>query len=172
MGNNWITPFKDKVPFIHPKAFVDVSARIIGDVLVEEGASIWPMAVLRADDNGIRIGRRAAILDLVLLEAPKGHPVLIEDEALVSHGAIVHGAHIQSRALVGIGAIVLDGAVVGTGSIIGAGSIVTPGTRIPGNSLVLGVPGKIIRETGPEERHSISKQLEELQQKAFLYTAF
>jgi carbonic anhydrase/acetyltransferase-like protein (isoleucine patch superfamily) len=156
----------DKKPVIHPKAVVDVSARIIGDVHVKEGASIWPMAVLRADSAEIRIGRRASILDLAMLEAPEGHPVWVADEALVSHGAMLHGASVESRALVGMGAIVLDGAFVSGGSIIGAGSLLPPGTRVPPNSLVLGVPGKVVRETTQQERESIMVQLAELHDKA------
>jgi carbonic anhydrase/acetyltransferase-like protein (isoleucine patch superfamily) len=124
-NNRLITPYGKKAPNIHADAYVDISARIIGDVLIEEGASVWPMAVIRADSAEIYIGKRAAILDLALLEAPEGHPVWIEDETLISHGAIVHGARIQSHALVGIGAIILDGAIISTGSIIGAGSVVT-----------------------------------------------
>ena len=162
----WITPFGDKVPDIHAEAFVDVSARIIGAVRVDEGASIWPMAVLRADAAEVNVGIRAAVLDLALLESPEGHPVHVGERALVSHGAIVHGAIIESRALVGIGAIVLDGAVIGRGSIIGAGSLVTPRVRIPSNSLVLGVPGKVVRETTPQERQTIMDQLEELYEKS------
>jgi carbonic anhydrase/acetyltransferase-like protein (isoleucine patch superfamily) len=150
---------------------VDISARIIGDVVVEAGASIWPMAVLRADSDRIRVSRRAAVLDLALLEAPEGHPVVLEEEALVSHGAIVHGARIQSRAIVGIGAIVLDGAVVGRGSIVGAGAVVPPDTRIPPNSMALGVPCRVIRETSPEERERILGQIEELYLKSRRYKA-
>jgi len=135
-SNSWITSYGDKVPIIHPEALVDVSVRIIGDVHVDKGASIWPMAVLA------------------------------EEEALISHGAIVHGARIQSRSLVGIGAIILDGALVSTGSIVGAGSLIPPGTEIPPNSLVLGVPGKIIRETTPQERQAIVDQVQELHRKS------
>lgn len=165
-SGSWITPYGDKIPHIHPDAYVDVSARVIGEVHVEEGASVWPMTVLRADDEEVRIGACAAVLDQSLLEAPEGHPVWLENEALVSHGVIIHGARIQSHALVGIGAIILDGALVSSGSIIGAGSIVTPHTRIPPNSLVLGVPGKIVRETTPEERQSIVRQVRGLYQKS------
>ncbi len=165
-SNSWITSYGDKVPIIHPEALVDASVRIIGDVHVDKGASIWPMAVLRADSAEIRIGQRAGVLDLALLEAPEGHPVLAEEEALISHGAIVHGARIQSRSLVGIGAIILDGALVSTGSIVGAGSLIPPGTEIPPNSLVLGVPGKIIRETTPQERQAIVDQVQELHRKS------
>lgn len=159
---SFITPYKDRKPQIHRDAYVDFSARIIGDVVIEEGASIWPMAVLRADSAQIRVGRRAAVLDLALLEAPEKYPVLIEDEALISHRVVVHGAHIYSHVLVGIGAIVLDGAVVSRGSIIGAGSVVTAGAYIPPNSLVMGTPGKIIRETSEKERQDIILQIEEL----------
>lgn len=166
MMRSWITPYGDKKPRIHPEAFIDVSVRIIGDVQVEKDASIWPMAVLRASNAQIRIGRGAAVLDLALLEAPEGHPVLVEEEALISHGAIIHGARVQSRALVGIGAIVLDGAVISSGSIIGAGSVIPPGTKIPPNSLVLGVPGKVVRETTPQERQGILEQLTELYEKS------
>ena len=167
--NPWITPYLHKVPEIHSQAFVDVSARIIGDVRLEEGASVWPMAVLRADAESIRLGRRAAVLDLALVEAPEGHPVVVGDESIVSHGARVHGAIVEPGALVGIGAVVLDGAVVSTGSIIGAGSVVAPRTHVPPNSLVLGIPGKVARETTPEERKTILAQVEDLFEKSRNY---
>lgn len=167
----FITPFNDKAPSIHRDAFVDVSARVIGDVSVGPGASIWPGAVVRADSAPIRIGKRAAVLDLVLIEAPEGLAVEIEDEALVSHGALIHGARICTHALVGIGAIILDGAVVSTGSIIGAGSLVAPGTEIPPHSLIMGVPGKRIRETTAEERLNMGRQIEGLFRKSRSYMA-
>jgi len=166
LPQRWVSAYRDKVPRIESSAFVDAAARIIGDVWVEAEASIWPMAVLRADSAKIYVGRRAAILELSLLEAPEEHPVWVEEEALVSHGAIIHGACVQRRALIGIGAIVLDGAVVSTGSIIGAGSLVSPGTQVPTNSFVLGVPGRIVRETTPDERQSIIDQLDELHRKS------
>jgi carbonic anhydrase/acetyltransferase-like protein (isoleucine patch superfamily) len=164
-----ITPFCDKTPGIHPSAFVDRSARIIGDVTLEEGVSVWPMAVLRADSAAIFIGRKTSILDLSLVEAPTGHPVIIDEEALISHRVVIHGAQVQKRALIGIGAIVLDGAVISSGSIIGAGSVVAPGTTIPANSLVMGTPGKVVRETTEEERALILKQIDELYTKSRQY---
>jgi carbonic anhydrase/acetyltransferase-like protein (isoleucine patch superfamily) len=163
---NLITPFGGKIPAIHPKAFVDISARIIGDVSVGSGASIWPGAVIRADSEFIRIGERAVVLDLALMEAPEGHPAILEDEALVSHNAVIHGAYICSRALIGIGAIILDGAVISSGSIIAAGSLVPPGTEIPPNSLVMGVPGKRVRAITEDERRSIMTQLQEVFKKS------
>lgn len=168
---DWITPYGASVPQVHPGAWVDVSARILGAVVVEEEASIWPMTVLRADSEPIRVERRAAILDLALVEAPEGHPVVVGQEAIVSHAARVHGATLQPRCLVGIGAIALDGALISTGSIVGAGAVVPPGTVVPPNSLVLGIPGKVVRETTQKEREAILAQVEELLTKSRVYAA-
>jgi len=164
-----ITPFNGKMPSIHCDAFVDLSARVIGDVTIEEGASIWPMAVIRADSANIHISRNAAVLDLSLVEAPAGHPVIIDEETLISHRAVIHGAQIQKRVLVGIGAIILDGAVVSSGSIVAAGSVVAPGTRIPPNSLVVGMPGKVVRGTTEKERGLVLEQVHELYTKSLQY---
>lgn len=161
--------YGEKSPCVDPKAWVDFSARLLGEVRVEREASIWPMAVLRADSESIVIRERAAVLDLALVEAPQGHPVVVGKEAIVSHGAKVHGAVLEPCCLVGIGAIVLDGAVVSTGSIVGAGAVIPPGMVIPPNSLVLGVPGKVVRQTTEQERSTISAQVEELLTKSRVY---
>ncbi len=165
----WISGFLGRSPRIDPSAFVDISARVIGDVQIEEEASLWPMVVVRADSSSVLIGRRAAILDLALLEAPENYPVTIGPGALISHGAIIHGARVEGSALVGINAIVLDGAVVSAGSMVGAGSLVTAGTHIPPNSLVFGSPARIIRETTVEERAVIQRQVDELLVKSAAY---
>lgn len=164
--NPLISSFKKMKPSIHSDAFVDISARIIGAVRVEQGASIWPMAVLRADSAEIIVSSHAAVLDLSLLEAPEGHSVHLEDYALVSHGAVVHGAQICSGALIGIRAIILEGAIISSGSIVGANSLVTADIMVPPNSLVLGTPGEVVRETTPFERQRILDQSEELYQKS------
>ncbi len=165
----FLTQFEDKVPAIHDTVYVDISARIIGDVVIHEGASIWPMVVLRADTSKIVIGRRAVISDFAFIESPEGYPVKIEEEALVSHGAKIHGAHIGSRSLVGIDAIVLDGAVISPGSIIGAGSFIAAGAFVPPDSLVMGIPGRVIREIKPAERDNIQRQIELLYEKSRKY---
>jgi carbonic anhydrase/acetyltransferase-like protein (isoleucine patch superfamily) len=165
----FITPFGGNVPYIHPDAYADVSVRIIGNVILKEGVTVWPMAVLRADCSSIRVEKKAAILDLALLEAPEGRPVSVGEKALISHGAVIHGATIESAVLVGIGAIILDAAVIHSGSIIGAGSVIPPGVHIPPNSLVIGIPGKVVRETTRKEQQDILTQLEDLYQKSRLY---
>ena len=156
-------------PLIDPQAWVDIAARIIGRVSLAAGVTIWPGAVLRADDEAIAIGQDSAVLDLALIEAPSGHPVVVEPGALVSHQACVHGATIKSGALVGIGAIVLDGAVVGEGARVGAGAVVPPRMEVPAGVLVLGAPAKVIRELKPAERAMVAGQLAELRAKAAIY---
>jgi len=164
-----ISSFQGKSPDIHESAFIDLSARVIGDVRVEEGVSIWPMAVLRADDSPTVIRRHSAILDQCLIESPEGSPVTVGELSIVSHRAIIHGAVVGPGVLVGVGAIVLDHAIVSAGSIIAAGAIVTPRTVIPPNSLVIGSPGRILRETTPEDREGIRTQVHGLFTKSRLY---
>jgi carbonic anhydrase/acetyltransferase-like protein (isoleucine patch superfamily) len=164
-----ITPYDGHAPRLAAGAFVDRSARLIGRVEIGPGASVWPGAVLRADDESITVGQGSAVLDLCLLEAPHGHPVVVEAGALVSHQACLHGATVRGGALVGIGAIVLDGAVVGEGALVGAGALVPPGMEVPPGMLLLGAPAKAVRELKPAERDNIAAQVAELQEKAKAY---
>jgi len=168
-GAQFISSFDGRKPVIHESVYVDVSARIIGHVVINEEASIWPMAVIRADGAQVVVGRRAVISDFAFIESPEGYPVNIGDEALISHGVIIHGALIESRSMIGIGAIVLDGAVVSSGSIIGAGTFIAAGAHIPPNSLVMGTPGRVIREVKPGERQNIQQQIELVYQKSRKY---
>jgi len=164
-----ITPFGGHAPQIGPGVFIDPSARLIGRIHLAEGSMIWPGAVLRADDDRIEIGAGSAVLDLALVEAPAGKPVIVEPGALVSHQVCLHGATVKSGALVGVGAIVLDKAVVGPGALVGAGAVVPPGMEVPEGVLVLGQPAKVIRELKPAEREEVASQLVELAAKAKLY---
>jgi len=165
----FITPFNGHRPQIAPNAFVDISARLIGRVTVEENASIWPGAVLRADDETIIIGKESAVLDLCLLEAPHENKVIVEPGALVSHNVCLHGATVKSGALVGIGAIVLDGAVVEEDALVGAGAVVPPKMIVPSGMLVLGQPAKPIRAVRPSEKENLRAQLADLHEKAREY---
>jgi carbonic anhydrase/acetyltransferase-like protein (isoleucine patch superfamily) len=165
----YITSFNGHNPRIDPTAFVDISVRLIGRVTLASGVTVWPGAVLRADDEEIRIGQGSAILDMCLLEAPAGHPVVVEPGALVSHMVCLHGAVVKTGSLVGIGAIVLDGAVVGERTLVGAGTLVPPGMEVPAGVLVMGQPAKVIRELKPTERETVDRQLAELKAKAEIY---
>ena len=166
-----ITPFNGKAPIVAPDVWVDPSARLIGDIELGAQASVWPGAVLRADAAGIVVGRRSAVLDLCLIESPAGRPVIIGENALISHKVCLHGARVEDGALVGIGAIVLDGATIGAGALVGAGAVVTPGTTVAAGMLVLGQPAKAVRPLTPDEVLTIRAQVEELCQKAADYRA-
>lgn len=165
----FITSLGEKIPFVDPDAFVDISARIIGEVHLDKGVTVWPMAVLRADSSSIHVGRGSAILDLVLVEAPLNYPVSIGENCLISHGAMIHGATILTSSLVGVGAIVLDGATISSGSVVAAGSLVPAGTVVPPNTLVMGSPARVVRETTPGEREALILQLQELSEKTAMY---
>jgi carbonic anhydrase/acetyltransferase-like protein (isoleucine patch superfamily) len=164
-----ITNFKGISPIIGPEVWVDPTARLIGRVELEAAASVWPGAVLRADEERIVIGKQSAVLDLCLIESPGGHPVIVGDGALISHKACLHGARVEANALVGIGAIVLDGAVIRSGALVGAGAIVTPGTIVDEGMLVLGQPAKPVRQLSAQERAKIKDQVAELVAKAVEY---
>jgi carbonic anhydrase/acetyltransferase-like protein (isoleucine patch superfamily) len=164
-----ITPYGGKSPRFDGTVFIDPTARLIGDIALGPGASIWPFALLRADSAQIIVGERSGILDKVLIESPEEHPVTIEKEALVSHGAILHGCTVREGAIVGIGAIVLDGAEVGRHAIVGAGSLVPPGMKVPDQSLCLGIPAKVIRLLNGPDREKARAQIREVYEKSRKY---
>jgi gamma-carbonic anhydrase len=140
------------MPRIHPTAYIDESAQVIGDVEIGEESSVWMAVVVRGDVHAIRIGRRTNLQDGTIVHVMRGtHPTAIGDDVTVGHGAIVHGCTIENGSLVGMGAIVLNGALVGEGSLVAAGTLVPEGMQIPPRSLVMGSPGRVKRPlTGAE----------------------
>jgi carbonic anhydrase/acetyltransferase-like protein (isoleucine patch superfamily) len=135
--------------------FVAGNATVTGDITVGNHVGIWFGAVIRADKDRIVIGDRSNIQDNCVVHTSKGFPVTIGNDVSVGHGAILHGCTIDNKVLVGMGAIILNGAKIGTGSIIGAGTVVTEGREIPPDSVVIGVPGKIVRQTDPDQQQHI-----------------
>lgn len=153
-----IRKFQDKLPKIHETVFVAENAVIIGDVEIEEGASVWYNCVLRGDVNSIRVGANTNIQDGTIIHVSrKTHPTVLENEITIGHRATIHGCRIETGCLIGIGAIILDGARIGRNSLIAAGSLVTPGTEIPPKSFVLGAPAKIKRLLTDEEAGNLEK---------------
>lgn len=150
--------------------FVAENATIIGDVVCGKDVSVWFSAVIRGDREPIVIGDGSNIQDNVVVHASPGYPAAIGKEVSVGHGAIIHGCTIRDEVLIGMGAIVMNGAVIGSGSIIGAGAVVTEGKTIPENSLVLGVPGKVVAMTNAEQRASILKNATDYRELAARYT--
>jgi len=127
------------------------TAAVIGCVILKKNASIWWGATLRGDNEPITIGENSNIQDGSVLHTDMGAPLNIGDNVTVGHLAMLHGCEIGDGSLVGIGAVVLNGARVGRSCLIGAKALITEGKEIPDNSLVMGAPGKVIRELRPEE---------------------
>ena len=131
---------------------------IIGDVVIGEDASIWPLCVVRGDVNYIRIGARTNIQDGSILHVMKDeYPLILGDDITVGHSVTPHGCTIESRCLIGMRATILNGVVVGEGCIIAAGTLLTERTVIPPRSLVLGSPGKIKRQLTPIDQAAIDR---------------
>ena len=145
---------------VHPTAFIHPLAVILGDVTLGARVSVWPTAVLRGDSDSITIGDDSNVQDGTIIHADHGVPTTIGNRVAIGHRAIVHGSTIEDDCLIGMGAILLNGVHVGSGSIVGAGAVVREGMRIPPNSLVLGVPGRVTRETTPDERERIKSTVD------------
>jgi carbonic anhydrase/acetyltransferase-like protein (isoleucine patch superfamily) len=131
---------------VDPQAFIARGAIVLGNVTIGAESSVWFNAVLRGDSDAIRIGRQTNIQDACVLHCDAGVPCTIGDRVTLGHGAIVHGATVADDCLIGMRAVVLNRAVIGAGSLVAVGALVTEGVEIPPGSLVMGVPGKVVRQ--------------------------
>ena len=151
-----IRAFKSILPQVDTSAYVDESAQVIGQVAIGAESSVWMNVVIRGDVNHIRIGKRTNIQDLTMVHGQhETHATTIGDEVTVGHSAIIHGATVEDRVLVGMGAVLLNGVHVEHDCVIAAGTLLTEGTRIPARSLVMGRPGKVKRSLTDEEVENI-----------------
>jgi len=151
-----LRPYRSVYPTVHPSAFVDASAQVIGDVHLGPESSVWMNVVVRGDVHYVRIGARTNIQDLTLVHVMRDtNPTVIGDDVTVGHGAVVHGCTIEDRCLIGMGAILLNGCRIGTRSIVAAGALVTEGFVVPPGSMVMGLPARVVRPLTPEEDASI-----------------
>ena len=144
-------PCRSHRPRLHSSVFVVPGACLIGRVQIGAGSSVWFNAVLRADINRIRVGRRTNIQDLSLLHVDHDQPCLLGDEIVVGHQACLHGCTVGDGALIGIGSIVLSGARIGEEALVGAGCVVPEGVRIPPRTLVMGIPARRVRTLSAAE---------------------
>ena len=138
--------FDGKSPKVDSEAYVSPRASLIGDIEIGADSSVWEFAVMRADMNYIRIGKGTSIQDNVTVHTTFMNPTEVGDYVTAGHNCVIHACSIGDRTVIGMGAIVLDGAKVGNDCVIGAGSVVTEGKVIPDGSLVLGIPGKVVKE--------------------------
>jgi len=145
-------------PRIDPAAYVDPQAAVIGDVTIAAGASVWPFAVLRGDqDNYVTLGRNSNVQDSSVLHVTLQFPCIVGDNVTIGHRAVVHACRVMNNVRIGIGAVVLDGAVIEEGAQVGAGALVPPGKVVPAGWLVMGVPAKPVRKMDPAELEDILK---------------
>jgi carbonic anhydrase/acetyltransferase-like protein (isoleucine patch superfamily) len=150
-------------------AFAADNATLTGEIELGEGASVWFGCVLRGDDAPLVIGAETNVQDLTMIHADPGVPNRIGARVTIGHRAILHGAEVEDECLIGMGAILLGGSRIGRGSIVAAGAVVKEKLLVPPRSLVVGVPARIVRELGEEERQAIVRSAEDYRRKAELY---
>jgi carbonic anhydrase/acetyltransferase-like protein (isoleucine patch superfamily) len=148
-----IRPYRGLTPQIAESAYIDPSAQVIGDVIVGERSSVWPLVTIRGDVNHIRIGDETSIQDNSVLHVDhRFYPCLVGNRVTVGHSVVLHGCVVEDEALIGIGAIVLNGAKIGPGAIVAAGALVPEGMDVPANTLVMGTPAKVKRAVTADEQ--------------------
>lgn len=146
-----IYALEDRKPILEGANFVAPNAAVIGSVRLRTGASVWWGVTIRGDNDLITLGENVNIQDNSVIHTDGGVPVDLERNVSVGHLVMLHGCTVRENSLIGIGAIILNRAVIGSNCLIGAGAMVTEGKVIPDGSLVLGVPGKVVRQLTPEE---------------------
>jgi len=151
-----IHPVKNHTPQIDQSVFIAPDCWILGQVTIEENVSCFFGAVLRGDINPIKVGKGSNIQEHAVLHTSKGlGPCVVEEDVTVGHRAILHGCHIKSRSIIGMGSTILDNAVIGEDCIVGAQALVPMNFNAPAKSLILGVPAKVIRQLTDQEIESI-----------------
>lgn len=146
-----IKSYRDKHPRIGKNVFIAPNAVVIGDVVIEDHASIWYGTVVRGDRSGIRIGAYTNIQDNCTIHTVPNHPVSVGAHVTVGHNAVIHGCVVEEACLIGIGAVLLNGASVGRGSIVAANSLVREGQVVEAHRLAAGVPAQVKRELDPAQ---------------------
>ncbi|MCT4779447.1 MULTISPECIES: gamma carbonic anhydrase family protein [Exiguobacterium] len=162
-------PYRDVSPSLAEHVFVAPGAFLIGDVTVGEESTIWFNAVLRGDEGPITIGKRCSIQDNATIHLYEGAPVIIADEVTVGHNAILHGCKIGRRSIVGMGATVLDHAEIGEECIIGANTLIPSGKKFPPRSLIIGSPGKVVRELTAADLEMIQESIDSYVDKGYAF---
>ncbi|WP_020680442.1 gamma carbonic anhydrase family protein [Marinobacterium rhizophilum] len=141
-----IYQYDGQVPDIHDDSYVADQATVIGKVILRQGASVWPQAVLRGDNETIEIGVGSNVQEGAVFHTDMGFPLTLAANVTVGHQAMLHGCTVGEGSLIGIQAVVLNGAVIGKNCLVGAGALVTEGKVFPDNSLIIGSPAKVVRQ--------------------------
>ncbi|TDK61055.1 gamma carbonic anhydrase family protein [Bacillus salipaludis] len=162
-------PYNGVAPSIDETVFVAPGAYLIGDIKIGKESTIWFNAVLRGDEGPISIGEQTSIQDNTTIHLYEGCPVEIGDGVTVGHNVILHGCKIGNRSIIGMGSTLLDHVEIGDECIIGANTLLTSGTKIPPRSLVVGSPGKVVRELTEKDLQLIQMSIEVYVQKGREY---
>jgi len=150
-----VLAFNGVTPSLAPGVFVAPGAMVIGDVTIGEGSSVWYNAVLRGDIAPIRIGKGSNVQDGAVLHVDEGVPCVLGDGVVIGHGAVVHSATVGNGAMVAMNATLLSHAKIGDECIVGANALVAEGKEFPARSLIVGVPGKVLRDVTNEQAEAI-----------------
>ena len=165
-----IKEFNHNQPQLGRNVYISENAAVIGDVTLGDEVNIWFGAVVRGDMHYIKIDSRSNVQDNAVVHVTSAvSPTNIGSGVTVGHGAIIHGCTIEDNCMIGMGAIVMDDAVIGAGSLVGAGALIPPNMKVPPKSLVVGMPGKVIREVHKEEYEMIIERPREYIELASLY---
>lgn len=152
-----VQEFEGKRPELKGEFYIHEKSVLIGDIKADEYFSSWPGAVIRADVAPVIMGKRCCIQDNVVLHVSKEEPIIIGDDVCITHGAILHSCKIGNNCFVSMGAIILDGAIIEDDCLIAAGALVPPGKIISKGSVVMGTPGKVVRNVTEEEKRLIKE---------------
>jgi carbonic anhydrase/acetyltransferase-like protein (isoleucine patch superfamily) len=166
-----IFQLKEQQPSISDTAYVSTAATVIGDVHILEGSSVWPGAVIRGDNDRITVGRGSNVQDGAILHADANHPLSVGEHVSVGHAAVLHGCTIHDGTLIGIHATILNDAVIGKHCIVAAGAVISEGKHFPDGSLIMGVPGKVVRQLSKDDIAKVLANAKEYVTKTSLYKA-
>ncbi len=155
-----IAGFQDAQPSLSKGVWIAPSATVIGDVTLEQDVNVWYGTVMRGDVGAIRVGARTNIQDLSMLHMNGGEETVVGQDVTLGHRVTLHGCTIGDRVLVGMGAIILDGATVGSDVVIAAGTLIPPRMTIPSGTMVMGQPGRVVRDLKDTELAWIPKSAE------------
>ena len=136
----------DDAPQMHADTWVAADANLIGNVVMEEGSSVWFCSTLRADHEFILVGAGTNVQENTVMHVDRGYPLTIGTNCTIGHKVMLHGCTIGNNTLIGMGATILNGAKIGNNCLIGAGALITEGKEIPDGALVMGAPGKVVRQ--------------------------
>ena len=168
--NTMIKAFQNSLPNLGRKVYISENAAVIGNVILGDEVNIWFGAVVRGDMHYITIDSRSNVQDNAVVHVTTAvSPTNIGSGVTIGHGAIIHGCTIEDDCMIGMGATVMDDAIIGAGSLVGAGALVPPNMKVPPKSLVVGMPGKVVREVRKEEYEMIIERPGEYIELAAVY---